>query len=155
MTNSGQRHFYGNDGRNGHRGDFQCNFFAPTRWSRSWRSFATDLETNRLTSVQFHLLRNPPATTRTKLPTIELTKLDGDRQNWSQFWCAFESAVHNNSELWAMKNFCNLASLLTSSAAAEITGLPMTEHCCNNAVEKLRKRFSDQTHCTIPPASTN
>lgn len=94
------------------------------------------------------LTRPPPnetATTRTKLPAIELTKFDGDRRNWIRFWSLFESAVHNNTELRATEKFYYLTSLLTSSAAASVSGLPMTEQCYNDAIEILQKRFADQT----------
>lgn len=37
--------------------------------------------------------------TRTKLPTLELTKFDGDRRNWLKFWTQFETTIHTNPEL--------------------------------------------------------
>ncbi len=58
-----------------------------------------------------------------KLPKSSLPQFKGDPLQWTSFWDADQSAVHNNSELPEVDKFNYLQSLLDCSALDAITGL--------------------------------
>ncbi|XP_077528455.1 uncharacterized protein LOC144140816 [Haemaphysalis longicornis] len=85
-----------------------------------------------------------PATSKSKLPQLDLVKFDGNRKNWQRFWMQFSSAVHNNSELSSADKFNYLNTLVTGAAASAISGLQASEECYKDAVDILKKRFGDE-----------
>lgn len=85
------------------------------------------------------------ATTRVKLPKLELRKFDGRPRNWQAFWEQFDNLIHKNGELSQNDKFSYLKTALTGDAAAAIAGLHLSAVCYNDAVELLQQRFGKDT----------
>ncbi|XP_077560684.1 uncharacterized protein LOC144175464 [Haemaphysalis longicornis] len=83
-------------------------------------------------------------TSKANLPQLELLKFDGNRRNWQRFPMQFASAVRNNDDLSTGDKFHYSNILLTGAAASAISGLQASEECYKDAINILKKRFSDE-----------
>ena len=79
------------------------------------------------------------ASKHAKLPRISLKTFSGEPSQWLTFWDSFRSAVHENTDV-----FNYLKGLLNGSAAATITGLPLTDANYHAAIELLKNRFGNK-----------
>ena len=75
-----------------------------------------------------------------KLPKLHIKRFAGDPKNWQTFCDSFSSAVHKNASLTNVEKFNYLRSLLDGPALNSITGLPLTELNCKEAIEILTDR---------------
>jgi hypothetical protein len=80
---------------------------------------------------------------RVKLPKLTIKKFDGDLTKWVSFWDAFESSIHNNSDLTDIDKFNYLQSFLESTAYEVVSGLTLTSSNYSEAVDTLKKRFGN------------
>ena len=79
----------------------------------------------------------------TKLPKLQLPKYEGDPRNWQEWWDAFE-IIHNSTTLASVDKFRHLKTLLEGPAAKAISGIQMTNSNYEEAVDILKKRFSQK-----------
>ena len=79
----------------------------------------------------------------TKLTKLQLPKYEGDPRNWQEWWDAFE-IIHNTSTLTSVDKFRHLKTLLEGPAAKAIAGIQMTNSNYEEAVDILKKRFSQK-----------
>ena len=80
---------------------------------------------------------------KVRLPKIELPHFDGNPLNFQSFWDLFESTVDKNEHLSDVDKFSYLKNLLSSSAAATISGLTLTN---GNYDEALNLKKDTETH---------
>ena len=85
-----------------------------------------------------------PNEPKVKLRKLELKPFDGNILNWQKFCDQFESSVHNQPHLSDIDKFSYLKTLLTSAAAACISGLALTRDNYAKAIELLRERFGNK-----------
>ena len=79
----------------------------------------------------------------TKLPKQQLPKYEGDPRNWQEWWDAFE-IIHNSTTLASVDKFRHLKTLLEGPAAKAISGIQMTNSNYEEAIDILKKRFSQK-----------
>ena len=77
------------------------------------------------------------------MPKIELPHFDGNPLNFQSFWDLFESTVDKNEHLSDVDKFSYLKNLLSSSAAATISGLTLTNGNYKEAVNLLKERYGN------------
>ena len=80
---------------------------------------------------------------KVRLPKIELPHFDGNPLNFQSFWDLFESTVDKNEHLSDVDRFSYLKNLLSSSAAATISGLTLTNGNYKEAVNLLKERYGN------------
>ena len=80
---------------------------------------------------------------KVRLPKIELPHFDGNPLNFQSFWDLFESTVDKNEHLSDVDKFSYLKNLLSSSAAATISGLTLTNGNYKEAVNLLKERYGN------------
>ena len=78
---------------------------------------------------------------KAKLPKLSLKKFHVEAMLFSPFWDSFVSAVDENQTLSDVEKFNYLRSLVESTAAAAICGLPLTANNYEVAKNILKKRF--------------
>ena len=91
-----------------------------------------------------HAVPPPPsgeASTKPRLPKLNLPKFRGDVTTWSAFWDSYRSAVHENTSIAVVDKFNYLNSLLEGPAARTIQGLTLNEDNYGSAVKLLQDRF--------------
>ena len=101
-------------------------------------SWSPPVSPSRMNSV---IIPNEP---KVKLRKLELKPFDGNILIWQTFWDQFESSVHNQPHLSDIDKFSYLRTLLTSAAAACISGLALTRDNYAEAIELLRERFGNK-----------
>jgi hypothetical protein len=80
------------------------------------------------------------------LPKLDLKSFDGNSLNWTEFWDAFEAAVHNNSRLKAVEKFNYLITKVLNEAKESISGLQLTNDNYDVAIDILKKRFGSKNN---------
>jgi len=90
----------------------------------------------------------PPVTpraalARTHLPKLTIAKFRGEVINWTSFWDAYKSAIHDNVDMSKVDKFNYLNSLLEGVALRTIKGLSLTADNYDSAVELLQRRFGN------------
>ena len=85
--------------------------------------------------------REPPSHARVKLPKLQLCPFSGDLMQWTSFWDAFQTAIHNNAQLSEIEKFNYLNSLLEHTAREAISGFGLTAASYRQAISLLKKRF--------------
>ncbi|XP_040068215.1 uncharacterized protein LOC120841389 [Ixodes scapularis] len=82
------------------------------------------------------------ATSKVKLPKLELQRFGGAATDWQPFWEQYKQAIHDNDSLSNAEKFLYLRSTFTGKAASAIAGIQATgEENYNTVVELLRERF--------------
>ena len=79
-------------------------------------------------------------TMRVSLPKLQLVTFGGDIQQWPEFWDMFNSSVHEQN-LPKVSKFSYLKSVLKNSAAAAISGIPVTLENYDLAITLLKEKF--------------
>ena len=79
-----------------------------------------------------------------KLPKLEIVVFSGDKLKWTEFWDAFENAVHNNARLSNIEKFNYLRSKLNGEAKRAIQGLTLSKENYVIAIGILKERFGNQ-----------
>ena len=67
----------------------------------------------------------------------------GDKLKWTEFWDAFEKAVHNNARMSNIEKFRYLRSKLNSEAKRAIQGLTLSKENYVIAIGILKERFGN------------
>jgi len=70
----------------------------------------------------------PAAFVRSRLPKLTIAKFHGEVTNWTSFWDAYKSAIHQNTDMMKVDKFNYLNSLLEGVALGIIEGLSLTEY---------------------------
>ena len=70
-------------------------------------------------------LKEKELDTAVKLPKLEIVFFSGDKLKWTEFWYAFENAVHNNPRLSNIEKFNYLRSKLNGEAKRAIQRLKL------------------------------
>ena len=88
-----------------------------------------------------------------KLPKLDMIPFYGDKLQWTEFWNAFENAVHNNKKLSNIENFNYLKSKLNGEAKSAIQGLTLSKENYDVAIGILKDRFGNEQevidlHCS-------
>lgn len=78
-----------------------------------------------------------------KLPKLEMKSFGGKQLEWSEFWDAFESSVHNNDQLSPVDKFNYLRGKLFGEARHSVAGLSLSNANYEVAVRILRERFGN------------
>ncbi|XP_040069808.1 uncharacterized protein LOC120842711 [Ixodes scapularis] len=81
------------------------------------------------------------ATSKVKLPKLELQRFGGAATDWQPFWEQYKQAIHDNDSLSNAEKFLYLRSALTGKAASAIAGIQATGENYDTVVELLRERF--------------
>lgn len=68
----------------------------------------------------------------------------GDKLKWSEFWDAFESAVHNKKKMSSVEKFNYLRSKVTGEARSAIQGLTLSNENYEVAIGILKERFGNE-----------
>ena len=83
------------------------------------------------------------ASTRVKLPKIELKSFTGKAIDWFPFWEHFSSLVDANPDLSLVDKLAYLKSVLKGDASLALDGLALTGDNYIIAIEILRERYGD------------
>ena len=62
-----------------------------------------------------------------KQPKLDMIPFYGDKLKWTEFWDAFENAVHNNKKLSNIEKCNYLKSKLNGEAKSAIQGLTLSK----------------------------
>ena len=89
-------------------------------------------------------LKKKEQDTAVKLPKLEIVVFSGDKLKWTEFWDAFENAVHNNARLSNIEKFNYLRSKLNGEAKRAIQGLTLSKENYVIAIGILKERFGNQ-----------
>ncbi|XP_045541631.1 uncharacterized protein LOC123723122 [Papilio machaon] len=81
-----------------------------------------------------------------KLPTIVISKFDGNYSDWLEFRDTYKSLIHNNPQLLPIHKFHYLNSYLTGEAARLLTNLEVSSQTYNEAWDLLCERFNNKRH---------
>ena len=81
---------------------------------------------------------------KVKLPKLVPKTFNGDLTNWEAFWSTFESSIHLNPTLSAVDKFTYLNSLLEGPAMRAVAGLKLSAGNYTEAIDTLKKRFSNK-----------
>ncbi|XP_075167569.1 uncharacterized protein LOC142239667 [Haematobia irritans] len=83
-------------------------------------------------------------TSKVNLPTLQLTKFNGQHRDWLDFFNTFRTLVHDNPDLSSITKFQYLRSCLTDSAARLIQSLEVTESNYFKAIDILTNRYDNK-----------
>ena len=86
------------------------------------------------------------ASTRVKLPKIELKSFSGKAIDWFPFWEHFSSLVDANPDLSLVDKLAYLKSVLKGDAALALDRLALTGDYYITAIEIFRERYGDSQH---------
>ena len=89
-------------------------------------------------------LKKKEQDTAVKLPKLEIVVFSGDKLKRTEFWDAFENAVHNNARLSNIEKFNYLRSKLNGEAKRAIQGLTLSKENYVIAIGILKERFGNQ-----------
>ena len=89
-------------------------------------------------------LKKKEQDTAVKLPKLEIVVFSGDKLKWTEFWDAFENAVHNNARVSNIEKFNYLRSKLNGEAKRAIQGLTLSKENYVIAIGILKERFGNQ-----------
>ncbi|XP_040066019.1 uncharacterized protein LOC120839726 [Ixodes scapularis] len=81
------------------------------------------------------------ATSKVKLPKLELQRFGGAAADLQPFWEQYKQAIHGNDSLSNAEKFLYLRSALTGKAASAIAGIQAAGENYDTVVELLRERF--------------
>ncbi|XP_013145821.1 PREDICTED: uncharacterized protein LOC106108988 [Papilio polytes] len=81
-----------------------------------------------------------------KLPTIVISKFNGNYSDWLEFRDTYKSLIHNNSQLLPIHKFHYLNSYLTGEAARLLTNLEVSSETYSEAWDLLCARFDNKRH---------
>ena len=84
-----------------------------------------------------------------QLPKIHVPTFKGQPEKWSNYWTAFESIVHNRSDLPVIVKYTHLCNSLKGEASSVIEGLPVDDDHYEKAIELLRKAFEDRPKAKV------
>ena len=88
-------------------------------------------------------LREKELANTVKLPKLDMISFSGDKLRWTEFWDAFENAVHNNKKLSNIEKFNYLKSKLSGEAYRAILGLTLSKENYEIAIDILKERFGN------------
>ena len=77
-----------------------------------------------------------------KLPKLVLQKFSGELHTWQRFWDVFERNIHKNKQLEPIDKVGYLIGLPHGRAATAIEGFEVTGANYEEAISKLKRRFS-------------
>ncbi|XP_065291361.1 uncharacterized protein [Dermacentor albipictus] len=80
----------------------------------------------------------------TRLPKLELVRLDGTITRWQPFWDMFLHSVHENPRLSDTNRFHYLVSLLDGAVAQTVAAIQVTESSYSDAHGILKQRYGDR-----------
>ena len=89
-------------------------------------------------------LKEKELETAVKLPKLEIAVFSGDKLKWTEFWDAFENAVHNNPRLSNIEKFIYLRSKLNGEAKRANQGLTLSKENYGVAISILKERFGNE-----------
>ena len=70
--------------------------------------------------------REKKLATSVKLPKWDMHTFSSDKMKWSEFWDAFESAVHNKKKMSDVEKFNYLRNKVSGEARSAIQGLNLS-----------------------------
>lgn len=73
-----------------------------------------------------------------KLPKLDFDKFSGDVLLWQEFWDSFDSAINSNDGLRDVDKLNYLQAKLEGKAKSVISGLQVTNHNYNVAIQLLK-----------------
>ena len=79
-----------------------------------------------------------------KLPKLDMLTFSGDKLKWSEFWDAFENAVHNKKKMSNVEKFNYLKSKVSGEARSAIQGLALSNENYGVAIGILKERFGNE-----------
>ena len=79
-----------------------------------------------------------------KVPKLDMLTFSGDKLKWSEFWDAFENAVHNNKKLSNTEKSNYLKSNVSGEARNAIQGLTLSKENYEVAIGILKERFGNE-----------
>lgn len=88
--------------------------------------------------------REKELATTVKLPKLDMLPFSGDKLKWSEFWDAFENAVHNKKKMSNIEKFNYLKSKLSGEARSAIQGLTLSKENYEVAIGILKERFGNK-----------
>lgn len=88
-------------------------------------------------------LKEKELATTVKLPKLDMISFSGDKLRWTEFWDAFENAVHNNKKLSNIEKFNYLKGKLSGEAHRAILGLALSKENYEVAIGILKERFGN------------
>ena len=88
--------------------------------------------------------REKELATSVKLPKLDMHTFSGDKMKWSEFWDAFESAVHNKKKMSNVEKFNYLRNKVSGEARSAIQGLNLSNENYEVAIGILKERFGNE-----------
>ena len=88
--------------------------------------------------------REKELVTSVKLPKLDMHTFSGDKMKWSEFWDAFESAVHNTKKMSNVEKFNYLRNKVSGEARSAIQGLNLSNENYEVAIGILKERFGNE-----------
>ena len=79
-----------------------------------------------------------------KLPKLDMLTFSGDKLKWSEFWDAFENAVHNKKKMSNIEKFNYLKSWVSGEARSAIQGLTLSNENYGVVIDLLKERFGNE-----------
>jgi NADH dehydrogenase/NADH:ubiquinone oxidoreductase subunit G len=105
-------------------------------------------ETSTNESIHLNVLNNKVSSMQSKahirLPTISLPTFDGTFTAWCSFFDAFNTLIHNNSDLTNIQRLTYLKSSLKGEPFELVSTLDITELNYNIALDTLKKRYDNK-----------
>ena len=89
-------------------------------------------------------VREKELATSVKLPKLDMLTFSGDKLKWSEFWDAFENAVHNKKKMSNVEKFNYLKSKVSGEARSAIQGLTLSNENYGVAIDLLKERFGNE-----------
>lgn len=89
-------------------------------------------------------LREKEFASAVKLPKLDIISFYGEKIKWTEFWDAFENAVHNNKKLSNIEKFNYLKSKVSGEAKCAIQGLTLSKENYDVAIGILKDRFGNE-----------
>ena len=83
--------------------------------------------------------REKELATSVQLPKLDMHTFSGDKMKWSEFWDAFESAVHNKKKMSDVEKFNYLRNKVSGEARSAIQGLKLSNENYEVAIGTLKE----------------
>ena len=110
---------------------------------KQMNSIVTNQMKNQAEFIEKQELKEKEMAMAVKLPKLEMTSYSGDKFKWTEFWDAFENAVHNNKKLSNIEKFNYLKSKLNGEAHRAVLGLTLSNENYEVAIGILKERFGN------------
>ena len=85
--------------------------------------------------------RQSSSSVKVKLPTLTLSRFDGNPTQWEAFWDSFQSTIDTNTELSNIDKLKHLQNSLIGESVQTLAGLQITSENYKEAIELLQKRY--------------